>query len=133
VTTDRFVMLIDDDDDIRDAIGAILRFKGYGFVGAAGGDEALALLRGGVRPFLIILDLMMPGMSGQQLKALLDADRTLRSIPVVVLSGHGDTAQTAAALGAQGWIRKPIELSELVAIVERYARSNDPPPASTSA
>lgn len=81
---------------------------------AADGDEALAFLRRAPRPRLVLLDLNMPGKDGMHVLREMRADERLRGIPVVVLT-TSDSEQEAArarALGAAGWVRKPIEVAE---------------------
>jgi two-component system OmpR family response regulator len=114
------VLVIDDDEDVRDMISAILRFKGYRVAEASGGAEALGLLRGGVRPFLVLLDLMMPGMSGQEFKIAFDEDLALPRAPVVIISGDGRIAELAAAMGADGFLWKPMEMRALLTLVESF-------------
>jgi CheY-like chemotaxis protein len=111
------VLLVDDDDDLREALCDILTFGGYEVVGVGNGDEALAWLQGH-RPDLILLDLMMPGMSGVEFMERLDG---ARDIPVLVFSGDTHVAEQAAAIGADGALRKPASMEKLLEEVARYA------------
>lgn len=115
------VLVVEDDEDIRTDLTAILRVKGFAVEEAANGKEALARLRGGERPCLIVLDLMMPVMNGWELRAAMLADRELANVPVVVVSGKGrippDEEQTLAPAAV---LVKPFELSELLELVARY-------------
>jgi CheY-like chemotaxis protein len=81
-------------------------------------------------PLLVLLDLRMPGVSGEELLVQLRARPTLAEVPVVVLSGDADAARVAAALRADGWLPKPIEMSELLDVVRRFrdAAAPAPPP-----
>jgi CheY-like chemotaxis protein len=112
------VLVIDDDADICEVVQTILELNGYQVITARDGVDALAKLRGGARPSLIILDLMMPRMNGLQFRAEQERDSALRGIPVVILSGDGRAETKAAALGLEG-LRKPVELERLLATVER--------------
>jgi CheY-like chemotaxis protein len=112
--------LVDDDDDLREAFCDVLAFGGCDVTGVAGGAEALAWLKGSGRPNLILLDLMMPGMTGAELKARLDVDPALRTIPVVVLSGDTRLADQAVRMGAVGWISKPVSMDTLLQAVRQY-------------
>lgn len=114
-------MLVDDDRDIREIVGLILQEEGYGTVDAGHGAEALELLRRGERPPLIILDMMMPVMSGADFLRCLKSDPELASIPVVVLSGDTAARRTAQSLGAEGCMSKPIDIEVLLDIAHRYA------------
>jgi CheY-like chemotaxis protein len=92
----------------------------FDVIAAASGADALARLAEGARPSLILLDLMMPGMSGVELHALLRRDPALAKIPVVVISGGARVDETAAGMNAAGFLVKPFELDALVAMVRRH-------------
>ncbi len=111
------VLVVDDDRDICEVVQTVLELEGYAVVTAGDGAEALARLRAGVRPCLIILDLMMPNMNGMQFREQ-QQDPELRAIPVVVLSGDGRAGMKAATLGVEG-LRKPVELDVLLDAVRR--------------
>jgi CheY-like chemotaxis protein len=111
------VLVVDDEEDIRSLMASVLDLQGYQVDQAADGASALALLRNGNQPSLILLDLMMPGMNGWQLLEVLHADPRLRKIPVVLVSGAGDLATRASALGVAGYLRKPFDLEALVTAV----------------
>jgi len=82
-------MVIDDDDDIREAIQEVLQAEGYTTLGAANGEEAIQLLRGAEeRPCLILLDLMMPVMDGWEFLKEIDEEPKLQGIPVAIMSAH---------------------------------------------
>jgi len=120
-----YVLVVDDDADICEVIQAILEVHGYHVVTARDGAEALAQLRGGVRPCLIILDLMMPNMNGFQFRQEQQRDPTFRAIPVTVLSGDGRAEAKAAALGVEG-LRKPVALEVLLDAVRRSCGAETP-------
>ncbi len=113
------VLLVDDDRDICETIQTILELYGYRVVTAGDGAEALALLRRGVRPCLILLDLMMPRMNGMQFREEQVRDPAFRAIPVMVLTGDGKAEAKAAALGVEG-LRKPVALEVLLKTVGRF-------------
>ena len=79
-------MVVDDDDDLRDAICEALRDVGYQTLEVRGGQDALDQLKAGVRPDLLLLDLMMPGLSGRDVWEALRGDPVLGKIPVVFIS-----------------------------------------------
>jgi CheY-like chemotaxis protein len=83
---------------------------------------ALDLLRrgAGIRPCVILLDLMMPVMNGWDFYAALMEDEVLSSIPVIVLSGAADVERKAAELGVAGGIGKPISADKLLAIIKPF-------------
>ena len=89
-------MVVDDDADVRDALADMLEHKGYGVVTAADGAEALEYLHGAPAPKLIFLDITMPVMDGWAFLAERNREPSLRSIPVIVVSCHRDTAAACA-------------------------------------
>src|SRR5262249_34241120 len=114
------VMVIDDDPDILDAIALTLEVSGYQVVVAEHAERALEMLRGGLRPALIILDLMMPGMDGWTFRATQRSGPALAAIPVVILSGNQEAVRRAADLGVAACVCKPVDGGFLVDTVERY-------------
>ena len=115
------VLVVEDDEDIRADLAAILRVKGFAVDEAANGREALARLRGGARPCVIVLDLMMPVMNGWELRSAMLGDGGFTDIPVVVVSGKGRIApDEEATLAPAAVLVKPFELTELLELVGRY-------------
>ena len=118
--TGKTILVVEDDVDIRSALLGILEDEGYAVVGAANGAEALEHLRSVGLPSLILLDLMMPVMNGWQFRAEQKQDQNLNRIPVVVISADGNVRQKAASIDAQGFLKKPIDLDNLLELVEKY-------------
>ena len=118
------ILLVEDDFDVREALVETLRDRGYEVESAGDGEQALSLLRNGVRPGLILLDLMMPRMSGSEFRMVQQVDPALSSLPVVLLSADGRMEEKARALQVEGAIRKPIDLDELFAMIERVRVSS---------
>jgi CheY-like chemotaxis protein len=115
------ILLVEDDFDVRDALADTLRLEGYTVDCAGDGQEALEhLRRSATRPGLILLDLMMPRMSGSEFRAAQRADPELASIPVVVLSADSQMAEKATRLAAAGALRKPIDLDDLLDVVKKF-------------
>jgi CheY-like chemotaxis protein len=115
------LMIVDDDDDLRDALADIMNAQGYEFAAFADGRAALAALEGGVTPFLILLDLMMPGMSGWEFRAAQLENPTLALIPVVVVTAAGNLSDGAGTLSSVEVLYKPFALDILLPTVARYA------------
>jgi len=113
------VLIVEDDVDIREALSQILEEEGYVVSTAANGQEALARLRTGPPPRVILLDLMMPVMDGWQFRAAQRQDPQLAQIPVVIISADSNVRDKASSIGAHGFFRKPIEIAGLLATVER--------------
>jgi two-component system chemotaxis response regulator CheY len=83
------ILVVEDDDDVREAVVEVLRAEGYETRGAANGQEALQALEStGERPELILLDLMMPVMDGWDFLFWLDDRDDLRDTPVAIMSAH---------------------------------------------
>jgi CheY-like chemotaxis protein len=114
-------MIVDDDDDLRDALADIMNAQGYEVAAFADGRAALAALEGGVTPFLILLDLMMPGMSGWEFRAAQLENPTLALIPVVVVTAAGNLSDGAGTLSSVEVLYKPFALDILLPTVARYA------------
>lgn len=117
-----WILVVDDDDEVRNVIATLLGLHGYDVVEAENGRAALAHIAERGLPSLILLDLRMPGMSGEE---LLDALRARSEAaerprpPVVVLSGEVGLGGRADTLLADATLSKPVELSELLATVAR--------------
>jgi two-component system response regulator CpxR len=103
---------VDDDDSIREVLAEVLRDEGYAVACAGNGEQALTALRDHGHPDLMLLDLMMPVMSGWELLELLQGSADLSRIPVVVVSAMN-------APGACEHLAKPIDLDRLLATVSR--------------
>jgi CheY-like chemotaxis protein len=122
------ILLVEDDFDVRQALAETLRDEGYSVHCAADGQEALEILRRErEHPALILLDLMMPRMSGADFRAVQRVDPELGKIPVVVLSADGRMEEKARNLGAAGALHKPIDLDELLATIRSVVGQAAPP------
>lgn len=115
------LMIVDDDDDLRDALADIMTAEGYEVAAFADARAALAALKGGVTPFLILLDLMMPGMSGWEFRAALLENPTLALIPVVVMTAASNLSDGARTLSGVEALHKPFTLEIILPLVARYA------------
>jgi two-component system, OmpR family, response regulator CpxR len=119
------VLIVEDDPDVRDMLAALLVSEGFHAVAAEDGLEALHLLRI-VRhrapdvPCLILLDLMMPRLSGNEFRRAQLSDPAVSAVPVAVMSGATDVEQRARALGAVATLPKPIDCEMLIEVVRRY-------------
>jgi CheY-like chemotaxis protein len=114
------VLLVEDDPDIRQAMKFLLELDGLRVATAANGAQALSKLRGGLRPCLILLDLMMPVMDGFEFRKQQMQDAALSAIPVVVYSGHYNPQASAARLGASAYLQKPLDVDALLRLVEEH-------------
>lgn len=112
------VLLVEDDGAIRETLAEVLTEEGYIVSTAMHGAQALDHLTCGLRPRLILLDLMMPVMDGWQLLRVLHASVELSEIPVIVVSAARDKIPE----GARHYLPKPLDLEALLAAVEHQCR-----------
>jgi len=114
------VLIVDDEQDIRELVAGVLEDEGYGARTAANSDDALAAIRER-RPSLVLLDVWLQGSKLDGLDLLDEIKRRDASIPVLVISGHGnlDTAVAAIRRGATDFIEKPFEAERLLLLVAR--------------
>jgi CheY-like chemotaxis protein len=112
-----FVLVVDDDDDGRRVVRDLLVRRGYRVEEATNAREALDRLRAGPLPCAILLDLAMPIMDGWQFMTARRLDAPVAGVPVVLMSGSLD--RRALALDATGYLQKPFDASQLLAMVQR--------------
>ena len=102
------VLLVEDNDDVREMMALALELAGHDVVLAANGREALARLRERPRPCVILLDLMMPVMNGWEFRQALRSEPALRDVPVVVVSAvNEELASLETGLEAAVRMLKP--------------------------
>jgi CheY-like chemotaxis protein len=114
-----FVMVIDDDVDLLEAMAMILERRGYRVLTATGGEQALEQLRVGPQPSLILFDLMMPGMNGWVLRQKLLETPAYADIPAVVLSGDHMVLRNAPPPRCTSTLKKPVDLATLLQVVKQ--------------
>jgi CheY-like chemotaxis protein len=107
------LLVVDDNFDIREALKDLLTNEGYSVACAVDGTDALRLLRGGLQPQAILLDIMMRGMNGDLFRKAQQEDPGLAAIPVIVLSGNRQAVDQAVAEGAAGALHKPFRFEAL--------------------
>ncbi|HTP29472.1 MAG TPA: response regulator [Anaeromyxobacteraceae bacterium] len=112
------IQIIDDDPDIRESLSDVLEDAGYRAVTSPNGARALQDLKDGLRPDLIILDLMMPVMDGWSFRRTLLRDPILATIPVLILSAASNL-NGVSELKAAGLLRKAVRLDELLASIAK--------------
>ncbi|MBC7693634.1 MAG: response regulator [Methylotenera sp.] len=116
------VMVVDDDDAIREAVKEILEMEGYEVTTARNGAEALDLLNRSPPPCVILLDLMMPVLNGWQFLEAKKKTAAIVALPVVVVSAVADH-QREKDHGATQIVRKPPDVDSLLKIVEHYCHA----------
>ena len=112
------VLVVDDDDVIRETLCELLEMHGHHAVGARDGVEALALLRSGDRVSFMVLDLAMPGMSGFQVLRLLSEDLHLKELPLCIATATVERAPVGVPV-----LAKPIDMTRLLKMIEE-SRAN---------
>ena len=114
------ILIVDDEQSIRDSLAGLLADEGYATRCAADGEEGLKALRGGsgANPDLVLLDIAMPGRDGVDI--LEEVRRTRPDLPVVMMSGHAtiETAVRATQLGAYDFIEKPLSVEKLLLTIQ---------------
>jgi len=123
------VLVVDDDPALAEMLGIVLRGEGFDPSFVADGGRALNTFRD-LRPDVVLLDLMLPGMSG------IDVCKAIRAesgVPIIMLTAKTDTVDVVLGLesGADDYVMKPFKPKELVARVRARLRRTDEPPAET--
>jgi CheY-like chemotaxis protein len=116
VDSSKFVLIVDDDPNLLEVTSFVIESEGMAVETARNGREALTLLRAGRLPGLVLLDLMMPVMSGWEFLDEVAKDPSLRQIPIVVLTA----AEHVQVTGAMEVLSKPMDLMALLRVVQRY-------------
>ena len=119
------VLIVEDDPQTRDMLAALLSTAGFQAVAAEDGLEALHLLRtvkhrAPDTPCLVLLDLMMPRLGGDQFRRVQLDDPIVAGVPVAVMSGASDIERRAQSLGAVATVTKPIDFNALLDVVRRH-------------
>ena len=117
------VLVIDDDVDVRTLVTRVLERAGFDVVTASDGPQGLTLARE-VEPAVITLDIMMPGMDGWEVLSELRGDPVLAATPVVLLTMVSERSRGKAA-GADHYMMKPIDRSQLIEVLDEYRRGDD--------
>ncbi len=114
------ILVVDDEPNIREVVGLYLRRDGHTVISAANGEEALDLFRRN-EPDLVVLDLMLPKMSGIEVCRRMNAER---SVPLIMLTARGEEEDriVGLSLGADDYVVKPFSPRELAARVAAVLR-----------
>jgi CheY-like chemotaxis protein len=121
VTRPHHVLVVDDDELIRESLLEYLQEHGYEAIGASDGREALDMLTSSaVEPCVIILDLMMPLMDGRAFREEQLRRQGLADIPVIIISAYNDASHIAQELSANSYVPKPLDLPRLLATVSEH-------------
>jgi CheY-like chemotaxis protein len=121
-------LIVDDDRSIVDGLSDYLGDDGYTVFAASDGAEALALLNGGLRPDVIVLDLLMPGMDGWDFRMAQLNKSSLAEIPVVIISASGFSKLTVLKqLRVDEYLAKPLDPEAVVRVLDRLSAKRAAP------
>ena len=112
------VLIIDDEQDIQAVIQALLETSEYELDSAENGQVALEKLQGEVKPDIVLLDLMMPKMSGYTLLNELHSRGMHTAFSIIVMSADVFTKQQMDRMGVKAFITKPFDVNELQQMIE---------------
>lgn len=113
------ILVVEDEPELQDLLKVALEAEGYNVAVANNGREALRHLRCTPTTCVIVLDLLLPVLSGQRFRAIQLRDRSLAWIPVVIVSGGVDAAREARELGARAFVKKPVDVDQLRGAIRR--------------
>jgi DNA-binding response OmpR family regulator len=122
------ILVVEDEEDIRELLKYNLEKEGYQVFGAATGEEALRAVRDR-RPDLILLDLMLPGLDGLEVCRQIRSEAQTRHLPIIMLTAKGEEADivTGLELGADDYIAKPFSPRVLLARLRAALRRRSQP------
>lgn len=112
----RRILIVEDEEDIRETLRDFFEGEGCKVSTAGHGEEALQTLASEEQPHLILLDLMMPVMNGEEFVAKKNEDASFSKIPVLIMSADHQTEQRAQAMKIKHFIRKPLSLNRLISM-----------------
>lgn len=115
------VLIVEDTDDSREVMGALLEMEGYRVAYAIDGRDALDQLESGLRPCLILLDVSMPRMNGIEFRRVQAADERFREIPVILYSAIHEITWLYPSLDAPV-CRKPVDVDHVLQLVADRCR-----------
>ena len=115
------VLVVDDEQQVRELLGKFLKKEGYEVVLASNGEEAVELTRK-ESPQVILLDLKLPGIDGIETCRRLKMEDSTRFIPIIMITAYSDNKMEAIDAGADDFINKPFDLVELSVRVKSILR-----------
>lgn len=121
------ILVVEDEPAIQELIAANLKLAGYSVLRAEDGEQAIALVRDKV-PDLILLDWMLPGVSGVQLARRFRSDERTHDVPIIMLTARSEEMDKVAGLeaGADDYVTKPFSPRELMARIQAVLRRRAP-------
>lgn len=118
------IFIVEDDDSIREAFEALLKHEGFGVESFANGQEAIDRLRKAPEPCLVLLDMLMPLMNGEEfMNHFHTLPATILPIPVFLVSATSNKDESKR-LGCTGFLKKPVDLGVLLTIVRKFCETS---------
>ena len=117
-SSENYILVVEDDDDVREVLVESLYERGYATCTASNGEEALAFLQAAGPPCLILLDQRMPVMDGEELVSALRTTPALAAVPICLLTGDPQPAPD----DVDAVLTKPIDEDALQRVLDRYCR-----------
>lgn len=117
------ILIVDDEKDITETLGFMLKAKGYEVVTGNDGEEGLKLAKEQA-PDLIILDVMMPKINGYKICRLLKFDAKYKQIPIIMVTARSQDEDKIIGeeTGADEYVTKPFEFSEILEKINKYLK-----------
>ncbi len=115
---DKRVFVIDDDQDILEAIQYILDGSGYQTITNTGDEYILNKVQE-AKPDVIILDILLSGKDGREICKILKKNKETKHIPIIMISAHANAADSIETCGADDFIAKPFEMDEFLGKIEK--------------
>lgn len=125
VVPSNVVLVVEDDPDAQTIFADRLRWEGYEVVCASSGLEAWDLMVRGLRPRILVLDIMLPGMEGTELRKRMLRDASMATIPIVVVTAISGMIRCVLP-NIAAFFRKPVPLDEMVDVIAKHARPTRP-------
>jgi len=114
------ILIVDDDAALRETLVQVMQDEGFRTAGAANGREALEYLRSHPPPNVILLDMMMPEMNGEEFREEQLRDARLSAVPVVVMSASGRLHELVSQMNPAATLTKPVSLDAVLSALQPY-------------
>jgi CheY-like chemotaxis protein len=120
----KIILIIDDDQGIREALKELLEIEGFRVETAASGTDGLNALRSfSVSPALVLVDLMMPGMGGLEFRSQQLEHKLFLETPVILMSADGQMEKRGESSQFTGYLRKPMDINQVLDLAKKYCES----------
>ncbi|GCE11528.1 response regulator [Tengunoibacter tsumagoiensis] len=113
----KLILVVDDDPDIREILQSLLEDEDYLVEVASDGEAALQKMESGLRPHLILLDLLMPRMDGMTFVQEIQNRNLRHSLPIILLSAHARSKEHLGKIHLDGFMNKPFDINALLALI----------------